>query len=178
MARVGDIILNLKIVRTSTGFTLIELMIVVAIIGIIAAIAYPNYTKSVQKSRRADAMVMLANVASVEERILTKEGQYSDILGNLNAHGTHSENDYYDLTVAINGASKNVVANYEDTATGSPATRTVAITCGGSRCFVLAAAAKGSQAQDTECLIVTLDSVGRKRSFNATGENALGTCWK
>ncbi len=50
------------------GFTLIELMIVVAIIGILATIAYPSYQDQVRKSRRASAMIAVEEVAQAQER--------------------------------------------------------------------------------------------------------------
>ena len=58
------------------GFTLIELMIVVAIIGIIAAVAYPSYSEYVQKSRRADAMAALSLFAGAMERHFTVNSSY------------------------------------------------------------------------------------------------------
>ncbi len=58
------------------GFTLIELMIAVAIVGILAAIAVPNYQDSVRKSRRADAQGALMNFANGMERFYTESGSY------------------------------------------------------------------------------------------------------
>jgi len=63
--------------RRSSGFTLIEVMIVVAILGIIAAIAYPNYTQYVQRSRRDECAAQLVSFAAQLERGYSTTGQYS-----------------------------------------------------------------------------------------------------
>lgn len=59
------------------GFTLIELMIVVAIIGILAAIAFPAYTQYVESARRADAQGALMSLANAMERFHTQNGTYA-----------------------------------------------------------------------------------------------------
>lgn len=64
------------VARTDCGFTLIELMIVVAIIAIMAAIAYPSYTESVRRSKRADAKSALLENAAFMQRSFTKSYRY------------------------------------------------------------------------------------------------------
>lgn len=62
--------------QKSSGFTLIELMIVVAIIGILAAIAYPSYQEQIRSSRRADGQGALLTAAQAMERYFTENGTY------------------------------------------------------------------------------------------------------
>lgn len=61
---------------TTLGFTLIELMVVVVIVGVLAAIAWPQYTDFVRKSRRADGQSQLLQVGSVVERWFTENNVY------------------------------------------------------------------------------------------------------
>ena len=71
------------------GFTLIELMIVVAIVALLAAIAYPAYTDSVIKGKRGQGRTALMDVLQQQERYLTQSGSYmSFAAGATGANGT------------------------------------------------------------------------------------------
>lgn len=63
--------------RAQQGFTLIELMITVAVIGILAAVAYPSYQQYVQRANRADAQAIMMENAQFMERYFTTNGTYA-----------------------------------------------------------------------------------------------------
>ncbi len=73
----GPLILNLMLMKKYQGFTLVELLISVGIVGIIASIAYPSYQDSVLKSHRTDAKAALVNLVNVMERGFTESNDYT-----------------------------------------------------------------------------------------------------
>lgn len=81
------------------GFTLLELMIVVAIVAILAAIAYPSYQNYVLRTRRADGKEFMMRVASAQERYYTNLNRYA-AMADLGL-GTTSEKGYYTVSVAL-----------------------------------------------------------------------------
>ena len=79
------------------GFSLIELMIVLAIIGVLSAIAYPSYDSYMKKSRRADAKIALQAMADRQERFYLQNNTYTTIAANVG--GTGTEKNYYVLSI-------------------------------------------------------------------------------
>jgi type IV pilus assembly protein PilE len=130
------------------GVTLIELMVVVTIIGILVAIAYPGYQSQMQKTRRADGKSALMNAAQALERCYTRFNAYNDgdcDVAGLLAGGITSPNAWYVVTDS------------------APAATT----------FSLVATPQGAQAGDAQCLNLTLNNRGQR---GATG-SVPANCW-
>lgn len=137
---------------TATGFTLIEVMIVVAILGILAAIAYPSYQRYVQKSRRTDAKTALLDLATREERFFTMNNTYAGTAVNLGYGGT------FPISVLTSGT-----AFYQLTVTASSATA-----------FTATATPIGAQAGDALCGTYTVDQLGTQGN---SGTGTAADCW-
>lgn len=99
--------------RGVMGFTLIEVMIVVVIIGILASIAYPNYTAFVERGKRSEGRAMLAAAANRMERFYSDCNIYPTTIGTDNNCGTStvstdttSESGYYTLSITSTGTNQ------------------------------------------------------------------------
>ena len=90
--------------RSEAGFTLLEMMIVVAIIGILASIAYPSYQEQVAEGRRVDAQANLLSLAQHMERHFTENGSYLGAALPYNESPKDGADKYYDLTVPASTA--------------------------------------------------------------------------
>ena len=135
--------------RRPHGFTLVELMVVVAIVGILATIAYSTYSSQVRKARRSDGQIMLLDAAQELERCYTRFHAYNDaecaVADDINDGGMLSLEGWY------------LITNDNESATT----------------FRLVATPRGAQASDTQCGSLRLTQTGLK---DATG-TAPDRCW-
>ncbi|HKX41944.1 MAG TPA: type IV pilin protein [Burkholderiaceae bacterium] len=132
------------------GFTLIELMIVVAVVGILAAIAYPSYVAYIVRSNRSAAQGYMQEVGNRQQRYLLDARKYADDLGSLQMTAPSNVSPNYSITTAPKAA------------TTPPG-------------FTVTATPIGSQlSRDTACGTLTLDEAGAK---TATGTSGVAGCW-
>lgn len=143
--------------RRVTGFTLIELMVGVVIIGILAAIAYPAYTSFVQRSRRADAVAALTAIVQAQERYRSNRSTYASSLDELLDPTRIAPNYSFELVGVGDPAS--FVSGYEAKASVKT---------------------DGPQAKDSDCVTLSMrfkDATLDYLASDKTGKDTRSVCW-
>jgi type IV pilus assembly protein PilE len=131
------------------GFTLIELMIVVAVIAVLTAIAVPMYRDFVVRSNRSDAIISLTELANLQEKHYSNEMAYTTTLADLSYTNTSPEG-FYSLGITTS-------ATVDYTLTATPV---------------------GQQFQDDEtCRQFTLNSFGQRSAQDSGGNDTSQQCW-
>lgn len=100
-----------------TGFTLIELMITVAVVGILAALAYPSYKDAMVKNRRAAATSLLSDVAQRQQQFLMDSRSFTNSVATLKVNVPEEFSKHYDLSMT---ASASTPPAFTATATPKP----------------------------------------------------------
>lgn len=141
--------------KRSNGFTLIELMVAIAIVGIIAAIALPSFNDQVRKSRRSEARQVLSDIQLKQESWRSNHSTY----GTLTEVGgvSTSPSGYY--TIALSTPSGTC-----------PSGATVS----SANSFALTATKAGAQADDSQCATLVITNKCGEVSKTSTGG---GQCW-
>ena len=148
-----------RISQPHQGFTFIELMIVVAVVAILTAIAYPSYLESVRKSRRAEARAQLMEAAQYMHRFYSQNDNFKRAI-----------NDKADMTLpdVLTSVPRQGAQTYTiQFVTGFPTTNA----------FNLEAVPKGSMSGD-RCGTLRLDNTGRRDIANAKAGLAVDDCWR
>jgi len=147
--------------RQAHGFTLVEMMIVVGIIGILAAVAYPAYTDQVRKGRRAEARTALMNLLQQQERYMTQRNTYVAF-----AAGTPPSGTFKAYSADTEANSKHVL--------GAQACQAVGEVTPTLRDCVEVFAQPRTGYSDPEVTLMAIDTQGRRR---CTGSEPA-RCWK
>lgn len=154
------------------GFTLIELMITVVIIGILAAIVYPSYREYVYKSRRSDGKVGLLQLQLAQEKYRANCIQYATGIDTAtyscsSTLGTTDDGNH-DLLVKKNTSPDGY---YTLSISPLPSSTVLAQTT-----YSLTATATGVQLGDSQCRKLVINQDGTKTSTDSAGNTSTG-CW-
>ena len=134
--------------RTCSGFTLIELMVAVLVLGVLLSLAYPAYNNQVLKARRADGHALLYEMAQRQQQFFTSNNQFTATVG---------------------------AGGLEMSSTSSDGYYTASITLPNATTYTLMATALAPQTDDTSCGNLTLTSLNIK---GCTADDCdVDRCW-
>ncbi len=136
------------------GFSLIELMVTIAIAAMLLAIAVPSYLSQVRKSRRTEARTAVLDLATREERYFSVNNGYSLKDFDLGYGGT-ATNSSAITNLKVGGGYYTVTVTTPASATGQPG-------------FKIVATVTGTQAKDAACQSFTVDQTGKQTSSPST----------
>ena len=147
--------------KIQQGFTLVEMMIVVAILGIVAAIAYPAYTEQVRKSNRTDAKVALNDAAQQLQRCFTAYNTFKP------DNGKCGFVDQLVDAAGVDSRERKYVIKWGADATYTSTTDTLEAT----------PVAGTTQYNDSSCARITLDQTGTQAAYDSSNTDTTDTCW-
>lgn len=145
--------------HSETGFTLIEAMIVVAMLAIIMAIAVPSFTDQMRRSRRAEAVQTLQSIQLQQEKRRSNVATYATALADVGVANATLPSGYY--TISLGTPAGNCAG------AGAPAAST-------GNSYTVTATAAGAQAVDTTCATMSITSLCGVVTKTSTGG---GRCW-
>jgi type IV pilus assembly protein PilE len=149
--------------NTQNGFSLVELLVVVAIVGILVKIAYPSYQESVLKSKRADAKASLSQLANWMERYYTANGYYTST-------ATSTTAPTLPIVCSPQSSTNNLTNPLTCTAS---ANYTLAVSAVTNNSFTVTATPTANKVDP--CGALTLDSTGLKSIASAGSVTVTGT---
>ncbi len=169
--------------NTNRGFTLIEMLITVLVIGLLTAVALPAYTSYMVKARRASAQSFIVNVLGAEQRTLLDQRSFSAALSAIGAVTPDDVASYYTFTARVSAPNGTVPADADDLALDALITASLPATPGGdciqvpSLYLLVKAVPIGKQASDGVLVARGLCS-NRIRTSAYTGGGGLSTAAK
>jgi type IV pilus assembly protein PilE len=143
--------------QSHRGFTLMELMVAVVVVGVLAAAAYPAMTSMVKRSRRADAIAALTAVVQAQERYRSNNATYAQTIDVLKIDADKAYK-YYELGLAV-GEAGSFASGYTVTATPK---------------------SSGPQTSDKDCATMSVQLKGSLFTYvakDSVGEDSVAKCW-
>jgi type IV pilus assembly protein PilE len=145
--------------RTSSGFTLLEVLTAIVVIGVLAAIAIPSWRTHLLRARRGDAAAALIAVQKAQDAYFGRQARYADATqltmpapGGLNLAATSALGFYrIEIATSADGLGYTATASVDSTA---------------------------GQSDDARCVALTIDHFGQRRAVDGDGNDRTPDCWK